>query len=521
MPQLNSPVERPAVRWALVIASALATFAAFPPLDMGSLAWVSLVPLLLVLGQVGPKRGFLCGWVFGGLFIAGTMAYVSKFGLAPWLLLAVVLGLFYGLFGLLASVLRTHTSPLWRVLGIAAAWTLLEMARGNAGPLALTFGDLAYSQYLQTPLIQPASIIGHYGISFLMALLNAGIATVLLAMLPYTWWRPGHEAAFNRLAGRVGVACLLIAIMNFFAGRVILWQGANHLRQALPVHGVTVAAVQGEGAYAGQQTDTETALQWYLTESRHAAGANLIVWPETAINEPLNLDPSTEAQVKKLAQSRRANLLVGAIEDQEGKIYNSAYFYGPEGEARGSYRKIDLVMFGEFVPYRDKTSLFDRYPIRSFDYSPGDSRKVFDAGTFRFAPLICFEGIFPGPTREVVRAGAQVLVLITSDAWALHTFELQQHSNSDVFRAVEARRPLLRAATHGRSLIYDQYGNTLSMVDYYRNGVAQAKVLPSDDLTVYERYGDMPLLVLCILYLLVALHGAGRSCPRPAQMLSQ
>lgn len=488
---------------AFTVVSAVAAFAAFPPLDVGPLAWFALVPLLLALGQMTPRQGFWHGWLFGLLFVGGTMSFVAKFGFLPWFVLSVAMGLFYAVFGLVAATLR-KSFPLLRVPALAATWTLLEMLRGNLGPLSLTFGDFAYSQHLQLPLIQFASVAGHYGVGFLMALLSSGVATVILAMLPFVWYRPGDAVLFNRQAGRVAIACFFILFANHFIGMSTISGGDKKLK-ALATTPVATVQAEGKTWPRGRGPSTDDTVRAYIDQTMQLPPSQLIVWPETAVPESLNLDRLTMRRVKDLAIERGAHLLIGASEDRDGSIYNSAYHFRPDGAVDGIYRKMDLVVFGEYVPWRDQISFFERYPIRPFDYTSGAGRKVFDLDGFRFAPLICFEGIFPRQAREVTRLGAQLVVIITSDEWALHTNEVQQHSHITVFRAIESRRYVIRSATNGRSAIYDPLGQILSSVGYYENGTATANIAPLSRLSLYHRVGDWPLLIICLALLALGL----------------
>jgi apolipoprotein N-acyltransferase len=505
------PPSRRHLLLALTVVSALASFAAFAPADLGGLGWMGLVPLLLVLGQVEPKQGFWHGWLFGIIFIGGNVAYFGQFGFLPLFAFSAATALLLGLFGMIASCLR-HVAPLLRVPAIAAAWSLVEYARGHLGSLGLTFGDLAYSQHAQLGIIQVVSAIGHYGLGFIMVFLQAGLSCFLLALLPQTWWRPGDPRRFNRDAGRVAVVGFAIFVALFFGGEWVVRGGSPILQEQANLHGARVVAVQAEGAAigSGARLTSLEALKLYLAETRKLGPAALIVWPETAIVSPLNWRPDLEKPIVALARELRSNLLVGATEQRDGKIYNSALHYGPDGKLQDTYRKMDLVVFGEYVPFRDRISFLKRYPIRSFDYVPGDGRKVLSTGAFKFSPLICFESIFPDQTRQVARLGAEVLVVMTSDVWAAKTFEVVQHSHIDLFRAIEARKYLVRAATNGLSAIYDPYGTALSEVGYFQDGSAVARVLPRPGLSTYHRLGDWPLLVASLLLLFVGLSAARR-----------
>jgi apolipoprotein N-acyltransferase len=310
----------------------------------------------------------------------------------------------------------------------------------------------------------------------------------------------------------MAVAGFFIVFALFFGGEIVVRMGSSAIKKQADAAGAKVAAVQAEGSAVGrgERLSSQDALQMYLAESRKIGPASLIVWPETAVVSPLNWRPDLEKPIIALARELRSNLLIGATEQREGKTYNSAVYYGADGKPLGTYSKMDLVIFGEYVPYRDKISFFKRYPILSFDYTPGDGRKVFNAEGFSFSPLICFESIFPDQTREVARLGAEVLVVITSDVWAAKTFEVAQHSHIDLFRAIEARKYLIRAATNGVSAIYDPYGTPLSEVGYFADGSAVAKILPRPGLSIYHRLGDWPLLIVSVLLLLLAVSAARR-----------
>jgi len=504
----------PGRRWVLLlltVLSALATWTAFPPFELTGLAWVAPALLMLTLSQLTPRQGFLHGWLFGTIFMGGIVSFVAPYGALPWTVLSAVMGLFYGLFGLAAAALR-GAPPLWRVPALAGAWFLIEFLRGHVGSLSLTFGDLAYSQEANLPLIQIASVFGHYGVSFLMALLSAGISCLLVAMLPLTWLRPTDALGplagsrvdslrrFNRDAGRVALACFALVIAVYVGGRFVGEAGSKRVRETPSSGGARVAIVQAEGVPAPGGRSSGALMAEYLRLSAEHP-ADLIVWPETAIGAALNLDPPRQQQLAELARRKHAHLIIGAGEMTGGRVYNSAYFIRPDGAIADLYRKMDLVMFGEYVPGRQRFPFLKRYPIRPFDYTAGPGRALFEMPGLTLSPLICFEGIFPEQTREICRLGAQAVVILTSDAWAKGPNETRVHSAVGPFRAIEARKVVIRSASIGRSAIYDPYGSTLSQVDCHANGVATAYVRPRDGLSTYHYWGDWPLLALSLLAL--------------------
>lgn len=501
----------PGRRWVLVVLtliSAAGTLAAFPPLNLTGLAWVAPALLMLSLSQVPWRQGFLHGWLFGTVFTAGIVSFILPFGALPWVVLSVVIGLFYGLFGIAGSLLRT-AHPVWRVPALAGAWFLMEFLRGHVGSLSLTFGHLAYSQVENLPLIQLASVFGAYGVSFVMALLSASISCFFLAILPLTWPRPPDLRLFNRQAGRVALLCFMFMIANYGWGRWLDVQSRSRLQDALAQESVQVAVVQAEGATHGARRGSSATLGEYRRLSLQQP-ADLVVWPETAIGGPLNLDEHSQREVGEVARRLNAHMLVGAGEEASGRTYNSAYFIQPNGQILGTYRKMDLVMFGEYVPGRDSFPFLQRYPIRGFDYAAGNERRVFTADGYDLAPLICFEGIFPDQTREVSRLGADVIAIITSDAWAPGKNEVRIHSAVGPLRAIEARKYVIRAASIGRSAIYDPYGNIVAQVPFWENGVATAPVAPVRALSIYHRWGDWPLLFASLALLILGVLRARR-----------
>jgi len=125
----------------------------------------------------------------------------------------------------------------------------------------------------------------------------------------------------------------------------------------------------------------------------------------------------------------------------------------------------------------------------------------------RLGVLICFEGIFPGPVREVCRKGAEALVITTSDAWAEGSVEVLQHSATATLRAVAARRFVIRAATTGRSKIVNPWGQIVEEIPAFSAGTLRDPVTPLTGLSLYHLWGDWPLLaILCACWLLAMLN---------------
>jgi len=246
--------------------------------------------------------------------------------------------------------------------------------------------------------------------------------------------------------------------------------------------------------------------------------SDLIVWPETSFPGYLEDDPVMAAQLRSVVRQSRTDVLVGAptFGDLEKGLhfYNSAVFFGPDGEERGRYHKVHLVPFGEYVPFEPFFSF-----IRNFAqigrFTAGQERTIFTMVTryqktnikVNFAALICYEDIFPDLVREFRNNGADFLVNMTNDAWFGKTSAPYQHAQASVFRAVENRVHVVRAANTGLSCFISPEGRILDSVkengeEIFVTGHRGAELILRKERSFYTRFGDIFAafcFILCFL----------------------
>ncbi|HEY3398388.1 MAG TPA: apolipoprotein N-acyltransferase [Armatimonadota bacterium] len=475
----------------------------FPPYERAWLAWVGLAPLLVALGQVRrPGQGAWCGLVFGVVFFTGINRYLMTYGFLPAVLVGLLEAAPAVLFGAVAVYLCRERGSWERALGLAGAWTLAEALRANLWGLSLTFGQLGYTQHANLPLLQTASVAGVLGISFLLALVNASLAGLLT---PAGGCGRRVRRAFSVLVSVAVVVGVGLA-------------GQHELAQP-PAAGpsLSVGVAQPNVPLHTPVTAEDTLLcrndyPQATDELMQACGGvgsgdprlpQLVVWPETAFPVALNCAPDFDLAARATAMRDQVWLLMGALNQTEAsQVFNNAWLFDDQGQLRGTYSKMDLVMFGEYVPYRDKLPFLKKYPLRDFDFSRGTDRNLLTFGNYHLGSLICFEAIFPEPARELTRRGAEFLVFLTSDAWAEHSMEVLLHSDTAPLRAVENGRWVVRAAATGRSAIISPHGELVATVEPWQAGNIQALITPRRDLTFYTQHGDAPLLVLCALLML-------------------
>jgi apolipoprotein N-acyltransferase len=260
---------------------------------------------------------------------------------------------------------------------------------------------------------------------------------------------------------------------------------------------VPVAVVQGnidqnvkwdpvyvDGALAAHRT---------LTLEAARAGARLVVWPETAVPLRDRKDPRWR-QVERLAQEAGVYLLVGAPHGAPRETvrppHNSAFLIGPTGDL-GRYDKRHLLPLGEYVPWERALGFFRVAGGPASEFSGGWEATVFATPIGRVATVICYEAIFPAEVRDFFLAGADILVNITNDAYFGPTPTPVQHLALTVFRAVEHRAWLVRAANTGISAIVAPDGHIVRASPLFARGVLAGTIAPRRETTFYTRYGDV------------------------------
>jgi apolipoprotein N-acyltransferase len=491
-------------RCALSALSGVLLTLAFPGSGgQGWLAFVALVPLLVALDGAGAARagalGFVTGLVFWSVTLAWPTPWVVHHGGVAWpraaLTLVVVLATvaaFTALFAALLSAARARSAGAWVVVA-ASLWVALELVRTHALS-GFPWNLLAASQYRNVALIQVAAVTGVYGVSFVVAAVNAALARMLTRARDPR----GALAAGAVAAGSVGAA---------------LTVGWATPAQDPGADRVPVAIVQGDidqGAkWDAAYVDATLAIHRDLTLEAIRSGARLVVWPETTVPLSDRGDPRWR-DIEALARDGGIYLLVGSPRDVGSATRNSAYLFGPGGEI-GRYDKRRLVPFGEYSPLGGRLGFLSVVAGGSVsEFSAGSDAVVFSTPLGRLAPSICYEAIFPRDVRDFMAAGADVLVNLTNDAWFGPTPAPHQHLALVTFRAVEHRTWLVRAANTGVSAFVAPDGRIVRASPLFTRGVLLAEIAPRTETTFYTRHGDV------FAWSALGL-AAGALCPLPSR----
>ncbi len=486
----------------------------FPKFGHWAVAWAALVPLLCAVRTLPVLPAVLAGILAGFVQHVGLLYWVTHvvvhygklpmaLGIPVMMLLALYLSLYTGLFAGGVAFFRNRGIP--AVASAPLLWTGLEYAKS----MLLTgfpWENLAHSQYLNLPIIQVADITGSYGVSFLIVLVNASLAAFI---------GTGRENLRKAFAGAVG-AGLLVALAAGYG----VWRMADVAARFEPVPERTVALIQGniDQSIKWDPSFQKETLRIYRDLSLEAArkGVHAVIWPETATPFMFQNRDELHDAVVGVAKDTGAWLLFGtpSYTRHEGSLrfQNSAVALSPEGRIAGTYSKVHLVPYGEYVPLRPLFPFIEKLAVGVGDFLPGSGFDPVDAAEARIGFLICYEGIFPEIGRAYGRNGASLLVNVTNDAWFGMTSAPYQHLSMTVFRAVENRLYVARAANTGISAVIDATGRITARTGLFERTSLTAPVKIHRIGTLYTTTGD-GFVFACLIALLVLFYRPGGSRP--------
>jgi apolipoprotein N-acyltransferase len=484
---------RPALRWLAAPASGALLAAAFPAVDLGPVALVALVPLLLVVETVRPRRaaalGYLAGLSFFGLHLLWIAQFLSWTGAVAWLawgaLSAIQAVAFAAFFALVPA-----TRPLgaWRLLVLPAAWAVLELLRAYHPIGGFPWGLLALTQHDAGLLLPLARVVGGFGLAAVIVAVNLAVAFWLRAL-----WAVGQAGSRGRrLAALAGLPLLVVGLLG---ARLAVPAAPAASGTALDVVVVQAGLRGGHGLAQGQTTEQVFDNHVRRTETLALTPGDppdLVVWGEGAADADPISNPERQAAVARAAGAARAPILLGATTsiDQDHRA-TEGLLYTAEGQLADRYQKRRLVPFGEFVPFggvlgRLIPATREGVP---YDKVPGERLEPLLIDGVPVGPLICWESAYPGDARQLARDGAQVLLIMTNNASFGTGAGPRQHLAAGQLRAVETGRTIVQAAVTGISAVIDPAGQTSSETGLYQDTVIRVQAAPRSGQTLYVRYG--------------------------------
>lgn len=512
--------------------------ASFPPFKAPEFAYAMLVPGIFwaytaprlkiyvwtLLGAQAVTWTILLSWLhhvtWPGLFLLGPFvgAWVGVWYLAVAWTMPRLIG-------------KPAPTRLLAVLGLAGAWVVVEWSRtwllGGFPWL-----PLAASQWERASILQIAAYTGAYGTSFVLVMMNLGFAAYAHRLFRENVTGINKRSQEFFLALFLLLACVCVQFTEAFNRRGY----ARPLAKVAVVQPYIPQAVKWDEAKAPEILATLEKLTLEAAASR----PDLMIWPEAVTPLAVRGDPTVKAWVERLVKRAGAPLLLGSIaiekpQTPDERWYNGTFLVTPNGGlVERYYAKRQLVPFGEFVPLRSILGWLDKVVPIGGDFARGEDSspllvpirdQVVVAG-----PLICYEDIYPQLARLSALGGAGVLTVVTNNGWFGEGGAAYQHAAHSVLRAVETRRPVLRAGNGGWSGWIDEFGAvravaTNSSGSIYFRGVRTIEVTRDarwvEQNSVYTEYGDWFVLVSAGLMMFgVAVLKMGESASRPPSDVS-
>jgi apolipoprotein N-acyltransferase len=467
-------VSRPVLtRLGLSLLSAVMLFLAVPTFGLWPLMWVALVPQMWVaLDATTHKRAFLYGWLTGTG--ANAVAFywmdglLERFGHMPAIEALPIMLLLVGYQGLAFAIFSwalrrfAQRTKLPLVLLAPLLMVAIELGMPQIFPYYL-----AISQAFVPLVIQLADLTGPLGVTALMLALNGAVLDA---------WRARDRGL--RVAGR-GVAIVAAMIAADLAYGAFRLHQADARRAAAPKvrTGVVQANIGILEKWDPREFANLLASHQHESAGLARAGAELIVWPESSYPYALRRPPGPfqhdfpEDDARRVRRDFATPILFGAVTrgTRDKYPYNTALMMNAAGDVTGSYDKVFLMLFGEYIPFYDAIPWFTKLFPEASNFSRGSDPASFSlqlrGQEFRLGPLICYEDILPGFARRVAKLQPNAFVNITNDAWFGRTAEPHQHLALAVFRSVEHRLEMVRAVNTGVSAHIDAAGRVLEQTE--------------------------------------------------------
>ena len=488
-------IERRPRRFVAAAASGVLLALARPPVDVGLLALVALIPLFWAWRGASPRFAALLTFVAGCAYYGLLVSWTWYFGAVAVVPFVVILSAYWALAG--ATVARFARGGRQNPLLLAAIWVLAEalVARWPFG--GFSWGEVGYALHNFAPGRSVAALGGLPLVSFVVVAVNAALLELVLG----TTNRRRFAAA--SLAGVV----IVTAVAAAFALHPI---ATGRLRLAI---------LQGNNLdrdLTSAELDNRYLPRSHFDLARQLSGRyDLVIFPESSLDDDPRHDPWLASNLAATATRLHAAVLANAVADApDGRVLNLNLFYGPDGRLVSTYAKRHLVPFGEYVPFRNELSFVSELNQQiPHDFATGKKPGFITVSGHRLATVICFESAFGYQVRPLVKAGAQLIVVSTNNRSYRTSANSAQHVAIGQMRAAETGRPVVQAAISGISALIDAHGRVTARTHLFDRTAVTATVSTTRGETPYVRFGEW-VVVACIIG--VALTAAAAATDRRA-----
>ena len=475
--------------------SGLLTGISQQPLSLGFLSWCSLYPIFYYLeDKTNYKYFFKAGIVWGVTYHITTIF---------WLSMNIGTGKFLAFLTMLLSVLVLSLNSIViftsiyffkrkyvnnYLLFFPIIWVVVEYIK-SFGVLGFPWVSLANSQTDYLILIQNAEILGIYGITFWIVFVNV------------IFYRLISSLEIDGIKNNINFYILIIIIILPWLTGFQLYNKNNYQSDKISVK-LIQPNISLKQKWTGNPVEN---LNKIITMSIDSSDKNidLIIWPESAL--PAYFLNHSSNQLNKIRRMLGSNtkLVSGTtnFDRKNNKVYNSVVYLDKKNEFQ-FYNKIQLVPMAEYVPWSNVFSFLKDLNLGQANFSKGQDVNIFNYGRYKFGSVVCYESTFPWLFNEFVRNGSEFMIIVTNDGWYETAPEPQQHAKQSIFRAIENRKPIIRCANTGISMIIDSNGNIQHKLDLNKEGIINASIIPNKNITFYNKFGDYLIQLMGFVLLL-------------------
>jgi len=492
------------------LTSAFLLSLAFPPAKLGFLAYIALIPFFLLLEDKSYKESIRWGFLTGLFIDIGTLYWIGWVTVPGAIAAILYLPIYTAIYALLHTFLLKRLGEKWIYLCIPFLWTGIEYLR-SLGVLGFPWSSLAYTQSYYLSLIQYVSFTSVYGVSFWVVTINVFALLILK-----------NFSNIKKITIYFIILVFLLLIPWIYGSLVIPGEDKN------TEENIRVGLIQGNIDPYIKWSDGFLEENWRIYKELTLEAAKqkpqLIIWPETAVPDYLRVSNLYLTNTRELVSGIKIPLITGApdfkyLEDQSYLTFNGVFLIAPNRFSFQVYHKIHLVPFGERVPFTE-TFPFLRDFLESLEmgegnFSPGSKIVSFDVPitsphgelqnersvhTKIKAPVIvCFESLFPELVRKFILKGADILIIITNDAWFGRTAAPYHHAQMAVFRAIENRVSIARCANTGVSMFVDPYGRTVQSSPIFQKMYLVQDIPLRKSNSFFLRHGNIFTIAISLL----------------------
>lgn len=482
-----------------LLVAALLLALAWPPLPLGFLALVALVIPLDIISGLSFKAAFKKAYFYSFFYFLFSLYWISWVTVPGALGAMVLISLYSALvFGLYASIYRR-----WKIMAMVLLpffWVGLEYFR-TLSEVGFPWSNLSYTQGSYLPFLQIMEFTGDAGISFIVVVVN---------ILIWQIWRNSDK----RVVKAVFAAGLIL--LPTIYGLIVMRQEPDTGQKKGSA--VRLALLQGDMSIAGKWDPDNRDYNFKLYDSLSTVAVttdsslDLLIWPETALPAYLLSSRTLTARVSKTAQKVKRPLLTGALDFDSltGWYYNAAIQFDADGSHRSAFHKTKLVPFAETVPYSEYVPWLANLSLGWSDFEHGKNHQVYENEFGSYGILICYEVIFPELVRDYVERDVDFMVNITNDTWYGWSSGPFQHAGMTIFRAIENRLPIARAANSGYSYFVDKYGRMYNKSRLYERTIMYGNLSLRTEKSFYSRYGSVLgktglLIIIIVSFIMIII----------------